>query len=949
MNTKKAVHHCIESEDKRNPYTDEKIADILSLYRENVTNIRKELNIPDSRVRRKNELTKIIGELLNENTKISDRALTKILNDQNYVIGKYAVAQIRQQLCKDEQMESHQDYEEIFSKVIGFNGTLKNTIKRVIAAISYPPHGMHTLIRGQYGCGKSMFIETMIEYAKTLDNFMHDAPFMQINCNEYKDYPDELLSIVFGYVQDNSVYQGCLEELDGGFLYLKNMEDFPIHGKELMIKYLDSQCFMRMNQKDVSLKSNVLILASTTTKNEDYSIHFPMVVELPSFDTHPVNERLEYIKSCFISESQHLGYDLTVKKDCLMALVKKKYAGNYTQVRSEIKMICAKAFLEKRLTGANEILISYEILSDMLKQGNLLNKKNKEYEAWIRGDMIIVASSQKVFSRSEMSESWDIYQKLEERIRELRKSGVDNKELSVLLTKEIEYSLSKQIRSVEQSKMSVDEISIIVGEEILQIAQSIYERAKRNLPYLSESIVFPLAIHLNMIHMRQKNNNSLKILRELGNIKANSPNEYLIAKDILLNIKEKLTIHNIEEEMVFLTVYLQKFQNRYTDETKRIAVLVVTHGRVASAMAETANIIMGEQHANGLDLEFQDSPQVMCEKVIAKVNEINQGKGCIILADMGSLLQLREKVERELGIHVGILGRVDTLLVIECVRKTLWTNESLDEIIASIDYKNTMNIYENQNKHFTRQKAILTCCITGEGAAIQLEEYLRERFEAVFNQIHWLHIGYINDDSMRDWLEQVSKEYEIVACVGTMNPHLNDLPFYSAEEIYTKAGLSALKKYCIENVGMLNPLEAVLNVECITIADVFMDKNKVIDEAVSRMVALGYVSEEFLLSVYKREAYYPTYLKERVAIPHGEIKFITKPVIHITKLVRSTAWDNDNEVDFVFTIALSEPYVSAIEELYKRIKKPDFMLKLKDCKTSEEILNLFLSNTVLVN
>lgn len=949
MNTKQAVHHCIESEDKRNPYTDEKIADILNLYRENVTNIRKELNIPDSRVRRKNELIKIIGELINENNKISDRALTKILNDQNYIIGKYAVAQIHQQLCKDVQSDPHQGYEEIFSKINGFNGTLKNTIKRVIAAISYPPHGMHTLIRGQYGSGKSVFVETMIEYAKTLENFTQNAPFLQINCNEYKDHSDELLNIVFGNIQDNNVIPGCLEELSGGFLYLKNIEDFPIHGKELLIKYLDNQTFIRMNQKDIVLKSNVLILASTITKNDDYVIHFPMVVELPSFDTYPINERLEFIKACFMAESQHLGYDLTVKKDCLMALVRKKYTGNYTQVKSEIKMICAKAFLEKRLTGTNEILISLEILSDMLKQSSIINKKNKEYEAWIRGDMIIVASSQKVFSRSEMSESWDIYKKLEERINELRKSGINNQELSYLLTKEIEYSLSKQIRSVEQSKMSVDEISIIVGEEILQIAQGIYERAKRNLPYLSESIVFPLAIHLNMIHMRQSGNNSLKILRELGNIKANSPNEYLIAKDILLNIKDKLTIKNLEEEMVFLTVYLEKFQNRYTDETKRIAVLVVTHGRVASAMAETANIIMGEQHAYGLDLEFQDSPQVMCDKVIAKVNEINQGKGCILLADMGSLLQLREKVERELGIHVGVLGRVDTLLVIECIRKTLWTNESLDEIISSIDVKNTMSIYENQNKHFKRQKAILTCCITGEGAAIQLEEYLRERFEAVFNQIHWLHIGYINEISMNEWFERVNKEYEIVACVGTMNPHLIDIPFYSAEEIYTKSGLSSLKKYCIENVGMLNPLETVLNIECITIAETFMDKNKIIDETVSRMVALGYVSEEFLLSVYKREAYYPTYLKERVAIPHGEIKFVTKPVIFITKLVKPTAWDNDNEVDYVFTIALSEPYASAIEELYKRIKKPNFMLKLKDCKSPEEILNLFLSNTVLVN
>ena len=68
------------------PYTDEKIAEILDLSREIVTNIRKELKIPDSRERRKSELHKAILQIIKAQPQISDRQLTKKLNDQYFVI-----------------------------------------------------------------------------------------------------------------------------------------------------------------------------------------------------------------------------------------------------------------------------------------------------------------------------------------------------------------------------------------------------------------------------------------------------------------------------------------------------------------------------------------------------------------------------------------------------------------------------------------------------------------------------------------------------------------------------------------------------------------------------------------------------------------------------------------------------------------------------------------------
>ncbi|MFR6100126.1 MAG: PRD domain-containing protein [Longibaculum sp.] len=219
-------------------------------------------------------------------------------------------------------------------------------------------------------------------------------------------------------------------------------------------------------------------------------------------------------------------------------------------------------------------------------------------------------------------------------------------------------------------------------------------------------MIFPLAIHLKMMNERQVHQKA-RFVREINKIKQNNPKEYLIAKNMIQNIQKKILVQHPEEETCFLAIYFQKFQSRYYDNQKKIAVLVVSHGHVASAMAQTANMIMGEYHAVGLDLEFSDSPKIMADKVIAKVHEIDQGKGCIILADMGSLLQVGERVEKEIGVAVGVLGRCDTLMVIECLRKTLWTNETIDEIVESLDIKETRHIYQNQNRIHERAKVLI--------------------------------------------------------------------------------------------------------------------------------------------------------------------------------------------------------------------------------------------------
>ena len=85
-----------------------------------------------------------------------------------------------------------------FDKLIGSDKSLKTMINKAKAAMIYPPFGLHTLLVGPTGAGKTMFAEIMYQYAKDHGVLQKTAPFVIFNCAEYADNPQLLLGQLFG-------------------------------------------------------------------------------------------------------------------------------------------------------------------------------------------------------------------------------------------------------------------------------------------------------------------------------------------------------------------------------------------------------------------------------------------------------------------------------------------------------------------------------------------------------------------------------------------------------------------------------------------------------------------------------------------------------------------------------------------------------------------------------
>lgn len=962
----------LDNEDRKNPLTDEEIAVKLNILRESVTEIRKNNKIENSRNRRLAYILKDATEILLNDLEISDRNFTESLKERGYKIERYAAAKIKKDILSNIDRDKYQEENELslmennslivnndnslhndyFSSLIGFDGSLKVQVDQAKAAISYPPNGLHVLLLGPSGVGKSYLAECMYNFAKSTSNFNDNSQFIVFNCADYADNPQLLLSQLFGsvkgaYTGASENKKGLVEICDKGILFLDEVHRLPSEGQEILFGILDKGIYRRLGETETTRKSNVMIIAATTENVESsllltFRRRIPMVIEIPPVKDRPFEEKFELIKQSFLSESYRIDKDILVSKEVIKDLMKYECQGNIGQLKSDIQVACAISFLENTLHKLSILSINQKHIPEHIRQESVYSKiENADIEKFIVEDIFISHKGEKVISlgQKEDREIGNIHKFIESRQAGLKFAGYDDEEITKLLSQQVELELIRRAKAINYTSVNKEELISLVGLKSLETVKQAISMAKKDLPGIKPDIIYPLAVHLNSTYERLINGKEI-VNPKIKVIKSKYELEFKVAEKMCSLISERLNITIPEDEIGFITMYLKNYQGKFEHDDGKVSVIIMTHGKVASAMAEVTNKFLGVNHAIGLDMEFSDSPDLMLEKAIKIVRETERGKGCIILVDMGSLVTFGDIITARTGIDTRIIGRVDTLMALEAVRKAVLTNLSLEEIVQDLESDSRKLIYSNNdNSDDNLPRVIITLCITGKGSALKIKEYMESKIDFKSQSVGLYPVGFMDED-ITDSLNKISRNKKIEAIVGTINPEYRDVPFISLEEIMKGSGLKKINNIMRNKKD--NMLSEIINEEVVFVNESYRYKDEALDKMIQKLIEGGYVKPEFLLSVFKREMLDNTYLKGGIAIPHGASEFVTKPTILITKLANKILWSGNYEVDLIFLIALKEDSKNYFEQLYKIIRNEEVLNKIKSSISKEEILEIIL-------
>jgi len=972
----KKLVELINNEDKKNPLSDNEIAEKLSISRYDVLKLRKKLDIQDYSARRLPCLSETIIDILNMDNEISNVELTRKVEEQGYNVSRFLVAKLRDELLKKVNRKSSSEnkdidieepanlvkpikkYNSLTESVVGYNGSIEYQINQAIAAVKYPPNGLHTLILGQTGTGKSYLAEIMFQIAKEAGKITQNSSLIKLNCADYANNPQLLLSQLFGYVKGaftgaDTFKTGLIEKANNGILFLDEIHRLPLEGQEILFSVMDNGVYRRLGQSENEEKVNVMIVGATT---EDVDSHLlatfrrriPMIIELPPLSNRPIDERYKIILNFLKNEAVRIGTKIHMKSEAMCALLLYDCIGNIGQLKSDIQVSCARAYLKYLNEGSKYVTIDISDFNVYVQKSLLRNKySNDDISKYLDKGVIITPDEADINILDEVEPFVlpdNIYKFIDERFEVLKQQGITEKLVYNIVGKELDIKFERAIKHINANlNQNYERKNIVklVGESITETVELMVSMAENILGPLNKSLTYCLSLHLYESIRRIKENKVI-INPELERIRKTHILEYSAASDMIKSAEERLNIKFPEDEIGFITMYLKANMEYFSNSKSKVKIIIITHGSVALEISKFVNKILNYDFVEAVCMPLDENPEVTLKRTVELAKKINE-RGIMLLVDMGSLLTFGELITKETGIPTKTVGRVDLVMALETAIKAKNGGVSLEELYALIESKSKHMTRLPREININKNKVIVTLCITGHGAAISIKKIVEDLVpELSLKGIDIIPVGIIGENS-NEYIKKIQAEKEVIAIVGTIDPRIDGIKFLPIETIMQENGLIELKNI-ISKTEVVEAVQSeftdvIFNELIVTKAD-YTAKEEAIHSLGKLLFKCGFVKEGYLPSLNRRESLIPTSFINGIAIPHTYPKHVNKPAIAIATLKKPVKWSEDYYADIIFMLALGYQNGSVLKNLYRIANNNEFINKIKGCENSDKLMGI---------
>ena len=582
----------------------------------------------------------------------------------------------------------------VFSKFIGYNGSMEQVIEKCKAAVNYPVNGLTMIICGASGVGKSYLASLIHQYAVESGAVEKNAPFVVLNCADYANNSELLSSVLFGHVKGaftgaNEEKQGLLAEADGGYLFLDEVHNLSAENQEKLFLFIDSQKYRMLGDSKNWQTAKVRLLFATTedihsTLLATFRRRIPFEIQIPDFLERSYGERFLLVSSFFQNEAEILKKNICVDSEYFRRMLNLHEEGNIGAVKSKIKVLCAQAYSQQREEELRITTPGKESSDSFHFYWNRPEKKK-----WM--------SSYQIFSNitgcfvpgmnySKIEEVLDLF--LQTITRRLEENKKENNFCEIPPFRHYE----------EKCRNSINKILKSYGYRLNEL--EIDEFYKMVIAVLFDETFFGAAFKISGYEKKKYRKYEVMISRILD----------AVLEDYNDNVREFL--------QTILTVWL-------SDKVKvksKINALILMHGEhSASSMASLANEMIGDYVYEAFDMPIQVHTEDLIVKVNDYVRDIETNEGLVLLVDMGSLERMYDKISRNVDGDLVIVNNVSTAFALE-LGFSLFDKADIYRI-TQMDMSQ-FNMKMQYYKGLSQKPNIIVSCISGEGIAVEIKEIL---------------------------------------------------------------------------------------------------------------------------------------------------------------------------------------------------------------------------------
>ena len=699
----------------------------------------------------------------------------------------YTPEEIRDLFFKKEQEGT-----DSFSIMIGYDGSQSLQIKQAQSAILYPPKGLHTLITGESGTGKTLFDHTMYDYGRKIKGMSEkEYPFVEFNCADYYHNPQLLLSQLFGHIRGaftgaDQETEGLVEKANHGILFLDEIHRLPPEGQELLFYLMDTGQYRKMGEANTIRKADILIIGATTENPKDvllktFKRRIPLTINLPPLRERPLQEKLKIMEHLFSKEAILTQRTYIIDADIVKAVSLYDFTENIGQLASEIKILCARSFLESKTKEFGEIKVPYVFLSDNIREAYKKYRKigytfTDNYENY-NYDLVITPSNEITHVKENVLNE-EAYCSLLDEIRNYSRQGLTSDEVAIRISSAVSSYYDEILNSMYFKTVNKDELYKIIEPRIVDFSLEVMKEIQNRLSVkITEQSILVLAFHLKFLIDRLR---KIK-LTESSSVPVKTGDT--IVDDMIDKIESKFSLRLPTDEKKFFQLLIKNITSDIVpDNSSKAALYILAHGNTASSIAEVCNRLLHTDFVKAFDMPLTQDVNQSYQLFVEEIESLHLKKGVMILADMGSLLDFGHKLTRDTGIPTHTIPNVSTAIALDFAHIMLNRNEHIDLTYNEYLIKNR---FEPAFVSSEKEPAIISACSSGQGTSIAFKNMIIEILKE--NSLGYIHVFALSNEELQkknEAYQEIVDSYNLVAVIG--NVHIDvDAPFFHISELVT--------------------------------------------------------------------------------------------------------------------------------------------------------------------
>lgn len=677
--------------------------------------------------------------------------------------------------------ESH----DVFDQVIGSRESLFMQIKQMKAAARYPGVGLPILITGPTGVGKSYLAQVYYQYNVQQHYLGEHSRFVHLNCAEYADNPELLASILFGYTRGaftgaDHDKQGLFDEANHGMLFLDEVHRLGAKGQEKLFEYLDNGVITPLGATKMGHAVQVRLIFATTedvasTFLQTFIRRIPVEIEIPSLDDRPQIEREELAKLFFLQQARHIDHPLKLNNQVLAAITSNSYESNVGQLKNDVTITVANA-LEHTSPDSGDTTVEV-YMSDLPR--NVWRNVGTGQQIRLIGDNTptVIRQSMSVFQlvAGDDTQGNQIRDTFQQILAIYGRIGMGDEFLNSAMA-----SVNTLCDELIYNKLvHRGSIPIKLFQQLFQMKINTYE-SDDDVEFSGNTVIvlayFFYYRQFNYWNVSAKNHEALTSLSNTVAIQYLKETKF--ADDLLGMIQDSLSISGDVIDRLFLQLYLISVVK--VTRANLIHCLVMAHGySTASSIATVINKMLGKPILDYIDMPLNVDINQIGQEVTGYINRKTINTGLILMVDMGSLKNIHHFIHTNVDFPIGIISNVSTQMALFVGEKVI-QQEEIQTIISDAS-KQVLPEGTFFYPEKTKKNLIITCCNTGIGTAKQIKQLLDnsipDNLDVVVNAYEYASLR-VPDQTMT-----LTKTFNVLTVVGTMDPKIPDVPFIPLEKL----------------------------------------------------------------------------------------------------------------------------------------------------------------------